>query len=1062
MVDKNKEELIQEVALLKKRITELEMLDSERKQQQQQHVRLLATMVLDSNDAIIIQDIDGRISTWNRGAELMFGYSEQEALQMTIWQLASPNKAAEQKDFNRRIFAGEKVSSFETQRLAKDGRLLDVWLTVTRLVDDSGKIIGIASTERDITKRKQEEEALRKSEAKFRTLVENLPQKIFLKDKNLVYISCNENYARDLKITPEEIAGRTDYEFHPKELAEKYRADDKKIMESGKTEDIEEKYIQDGEKRFVHTIKTPVRNEQGDVTGLLGIFRDITEHKRAEEALRENEARLRTVLETVKEGIIFSDEKGHFEVYNSKMELLTGYSKEEANRSSDFMALLYPDAKENRRARERLETLLRENKEQEFESAIQRKDGQSRHVLVYSAMIPYQNRKMFLSTFRDITERKRAEVYLKAMFDSIQTGVILVDPELHKIVEVNPTAMNMFGMPKENIVGSVCHQLICPAEVGKCPITDLGQTVDDSERVLLNAKGKRIPIIKTVVPLMLGGRRYLLENFIDITKRKQVEEELEKTLLWQQGVNLLQQSLLAPGPLENKLKIITDSIVRLFNADFCRIWLIRPGDLCGRGCIHAELKEGPHVCRYRDKCLHLLASSGRYTHIDGKGYRRVPFGCYKIGRVASGEEHKFLTNDVQNDPRVHNHEWARELELVSFAGYQLRIPGEETIGVLVLFAKHPVLPSEDGMLDGLSNAVAFIVQQAVAEDDLRRIKQRLEFILGVTKTGLDIVDSNFNIVYIDPEWQKVYGSPAGKKCYEYFMGRNEICPNCGIIKVLETKEPLVSEEILVKEGNRPIQVTTIPFQNEKGEWLVAEVNVDMTQRKKIEKTQRFAQLGNLVSSMAHEVNNPLMIISGRAQLSLMEGMQTEQMQEGLKTIIDQCDRAKGIIQRLLLFSKPSKGEMVITDINRGIEFIVQLLEHQYSLANVAISKKLTTPLPFVKIDEKQMQEVFVNLIKNAAEAMPNGGIINIETSHDEYAVRIDFTDTGCGMPEEVMKKIFDPFFTTKKEGTGLGLSVCYGIVKAHGGNLRYTSKIGKGTTATILLPIAKEGVKSGA
>ena len=122
----------------------------------------LATVVRDSNDAITIQDIKGNILAWNRGAELMFGYNEQEALQMTIWQLTPPDKAAEQKDFNRRIFTGENVSSFETQRLTKDGRLLDMWLTVTKLVDNAGKVIGIASTERDITERKEMEKELKK------------------------------------------------------------------------------------------------------------------------------------------------------------------------------------------------------------------------------------------------------------------------------------------------------------------------------------------------------------------------------------------------------------------------------------------------------------------------------------------------------------------------------------------------------------------------------------------------------------------------------------------------------------------------------------------------------------------------------------------------------------------------------------------------------------------------------------------------------------------------------------------------------------------------------------
>jgi len=135
-------------------------------------------------------------------------------------------------------------------------------------------------------KHRQAEEQLRKSEDKYRTLIENLPQKIFLKDKNSVYVSCNENYARDLKINPNEITGKTDREFWPKELADKYITDDKKVMELGKTEHIEEQYIQMGKERYVQTVKTPVKDENNNVIGVLGIFWDITERKLMEEELK--------------------------------------------------------------------------------------------------------------------------------------------------------------------------------------------------------------------------------------------------------------------------------------------------------------------------------------------------------------------------------------------------------------------------------------------------------------------------------------------------------------------------------------------------------------------------------------------------------------------------------------------------------------------------------------------------------------------------------------------------------------------------------------------------------
>jgi PAS domain S-box-containing protein len=136
--------------------------------------------------------------------------------------------------------------------------------------------------QRQLRQHKLFEDTLRRSEKKYRTLLENLPQKIFHKDSHSVYISCNKNYADDLKIRPDEITGKTDYDFYPRKLAEKYRADDNEVMKRGVVKTIEERYVKDGEKMIVHTVKVPIKDKREKAIGILGIFWDITERKKME------------------------------------------------------------------------------------------------------------------------------------------------------------------------------------------------------------------------------------------------------------------------------------------------------------------------------------------------------------------------------------------------------------------------------------------------------------------------------------------------------------------------------------------------------------------------------------------------------------------------------------------------------------------------------------------------------------------------------------------------------------------------------------------------------------
>lgn len=221
--------------------------------------------------------------------ELFGARNEEEFITKGLWDVSpeyQPDGQLSSEKAKDMIEKAMKEGSnfFEWQHMKLDGKEFLATILLTR-VDLEGREL-LQATVRDITEYKQTLESLLKSETKYRTLIENIPQKVFIKDRNSVYVSCNESYAEVLKIKSSDIAGKTDYDFSPKELAEKYRTDDKRIMELGKTESIDEKFVHNGEEIIINTVKTPVKNEQGNITGVLGIFWDITKHKQAGETIK--------------------------------------------------------------------------------------------------------------------------------------------------------------------------------------------------------------------------------------------------------------------------------------------------------------------------------------------------------------------------------------------------------------------------------------------------------------------------------------------------------------------------------------------------------------------------------------------------------------------------------------------------------------------------------------------------------------------------------------------------------------------------------------------------------
>jgi signal transduction histidine kinase len=220
-------------------------------------------------------------------------------------------------------------------------------------------------------------------------------------------------------------------------------------------------------------------------------------------------------------------------------------------------------------------------------------------------------------------------------------------------------------------------------------------------------------------------------------------------------------------------------------------------------------------------------------------------------------------------------------------------------------------------------------------------------------------------------------------------------------------------------------------------------------------------VGTLTAGIAHELNNPLnnIILTASMLLEDYKDISDEDRVDMINDLVGQSERAQRIVRNLLDFARESEIESEQHRVQDIIEETLQLASNQIKLAKVKVQGELAENLPSIYGDRQQLTQVFLNMVLNALDAMPGGGTLSIAVNNtrDRDFVTVEFSDTGVGIPEQNLNSIFDPFFTSKQgaKGTGLGLSVSLGIIKQHGGDIKVKSQVGKGTTFTIILPVAK-------
>jgi two-component system NtrC family sensor kinase len=223
-------------------------------------------------------------------------------------------------------------------------------------------------------------------------------------------------------------------------------------------------------------------------------------------------------------------------------------------------------------------------------------------------------------------------------------------------------------------------------------------------------------------------------------------------------------------------------------------------------------------------------------------------------------------------------------------------------------------------------------------------------------------------------------------------------------------------------------------------------------------TEKLSALGRMAAGIAHEINNPLAGILLYSSNLYKKVPQQGPLKEGFEIIMRETQRCKVIIQDLLEFARDKEPKKTRADVTPIIEKSLSMLENEFRLRHIQIEKHLSSHVNETYLDTSQMQQVFVNLLLNAAQAIEENGKITVRSRMDSAGgqIVIDIIDTGCGIPAEHLSRIFEPFFSTKKNGSGLGLAVSYGIVKNHDGQLEVSSRPGKGARFSVSLPIIKE------
>jgi len=1015
---------------------------------------------------ILIIDTEGNYIDCNEAALQFVECTRDELLARNIRDFIPPSKERQVLEEHRPLWDGG--GTVETEYYVR-GKVKILELTITPAILQGKRVVfGVG---KDITERKKAGEEIRKVQERFSGIYNSSKDAIGYASLDGVLLDVNDSFCKLTGYSRKELLTRKKYQdITPKEYHEYEAKIIERILRTGKPAEYEKEYIRkDGFRVPILLTTFVVKGDDDKPIGLAAIIKDITERKRAEEALRRSEEQARHLLEfqnkvidTAVAWIDLLDAEGNVTLWNRAAELISGYSREEVIRHKKIWEWLYPDPEYRAKIFAEAKKIIEKGERVEnFETTIRCKDGTLKTISWYSNNILDEKGKPVgsIAVGTDITEIKKAQEKVREseerfralsekyelILETAVEGIGAVDPD-ENITFVSRALADMLGYKESELVGMNLRELV-PAEsfdelLKGTERRKRGES-DKYEIVMYRKDGEPRTILLSCAPLWNADKTYAggLGVFTDITERKKAEERIRES--------------------EERYRVLVESAA---DAIFT---LNEAGNFLSANQ-EAAMSMGKTPEDMIGKNMHDLFPKG----IADLQMERIK-AVFQTGNPVFADEAPTQTKFGQR--------WYNTTVM------PVRDINGKIIYVMAIARDITERKRLEEKLRQYSEHLEELVQKRTEE--LLESEKRYSVLVEEASDGVAILQDG-KIVFANkkgPEMigysrDELIGLPFEKLVDEKYR---QLVKERYIKRLRGETVPVTYEiELMTKNSERvPVELsaTRIHYQGHPADLIIVR---DISERKRMEeqrlKLGKLATIGELAAMVGHDLRNPLQAITNASYVInelvkktdfagdnfsfVPPHLRKEMLEEytqliKMMGIIDESTNyANKIVSDLRDFARTKEPELTEVDLESLIQ---ETLSHISVPENVRVSIRHDQALSKLYVDPTQMRRVFTNLTTNAIQAMPNGGELTISTSLKNGFASIAFQDTGVGIPKEDIEKLFAPLFTRKSKGLGLGLPICKNIIEAHGGRIEVESQEGKGSTFTVKLPVKKGGETSG-